>query len=142
MQYHLNGFKPGNYQIPDAAREPDTPPPITALPDEVDVLIVGCGPAGLALARQLADIADIKTCIVEQKPGPMLFGQADGISCRTLEIMEAFNSSELLVKECYQLHQNAFWCQQHPSLTAFHQHRLSGFHQLSVSAFRVSGSLM
>ncbi|WP_245578392.1 FAD-dependent monooxygenase [Marinobacterium litorale] len=109
MQYHLNGFKPGNYQIPDAAREPDTPPPITALPDEVDVLIVGCGPAGLALARQLADFADIKTCIVEQKPGPMLFGQADGISCRTLEIMEAFNSSELLVKECYQLHQNAFW---------------------------------
>ncbi len=22
MQYHLNGFKPGNYEIPDAAREP------------------------------------------------------------------------------------------------------------------------
>ncbi|WP_432698257.1 FAD-dependent monooxygenase [Marinobacterium sp. YM272] len=109
MQYHLNGFKPGNYQIPDSAREPATAPPMMALPSEVDVLIVGCGPAGLALARQLADFADIKTCIVEQKPGPMLFGQADGISCRTMEIMEAFNSSEMLVKETYQLHQNAFW---------------------------------
>ncbi|WP_066454980.1 FAD-dependent monooxygenase [Castellaniella caeni] len=109
MQYHLNGFKPGNYEIPDVAREPAPLPSTIDLPAEVDVLIVGCGPAGLALARQLADFADIKTCIVEQKPGPMLFGQADGISCRTMEIMEAFNSSELLVKEAYQLHQNAFW---------------------------------
>lgn len=109
MQYHLNGFKPGNYEIPDAAREPATAPPMVDLPKEMDVLIVGCGPAGLALARQLSEFADIKTCIVEQKSGPMLFGQADGISCRTMEIMEAFNSSELLVKETYQLHQNAFW---------------------------------
>lgn len=108
MQYHLNGFKPGNYQIPDAVRKPATPPPITDLPKEVDVLIIGCGPAGLALARQLSEFTDIKTCIVEQKAGPLLFGQADGISCRTMEIMEAFNSSEL-VKETYQLHQNAFW---------------------------------
>jgi phenol 2-monooxygenase len=109
MQYHLNGFKPGNYQIPDAAREPAPTPPMVDLPREVDVLIVGCGPAGLALARQLSEFPDIKTCIVEQKSGPMLFGQADGISCRTMEIMEAFNCSEMLVKECYQLRQNAFW---------------------------------
>ncbi|MBR9866096.1 MAG: 3-hydroxybenzoate 4-monooxygenase [Oceanospirillales bacterium] len=109
MQYHLNGFKPGNYQIPDAAREPAPLPPIVDLPTDVDVLIVGCGPAGLALARQLSEFADIKTCIVEQKSGPLLFGQADGISCRTIEIMEAFNCSEMLVKETYQLHQNAFW---------------------------------
>jgi phenol 2-monooxygenase len=109
MQYHLNGFKPGNYQIPDAAREPVPTPPMVDLPKEVDVLIVGCGPAGLAMARQMAEFPDIKTCIVEQKSGPMLFGQADGISCRTMEIMEAFNCSEMLVKECYQLRQNAFW---------------------------------
>ena len=109
MQYHLNGFKPGNYEVPDAARKPPIAPPVEDLPKEVDVLIVGCGPAGLALAKQLADFPDIKTCIVEQKAGPLLFGQADGISCRTLEIMEAFNSSEMLVKEAYQLHQNAFW---------------------------------
>ena len=109
MQYHLNGFKPGNYQIPDAAREPAAVPPMVDLPKAVDVLIVGCGPAGLALARQLSEFADLKTCIVDQKSGPLLFGQADGISCRTMEIMEAFNCSEMLVKETYQLHQNAFW---------------------------------
>lgn len=109
MQYHLNGFKPGNYQIPDEVREPYVQPPIVDLPKEVDVLIVGCGPAGLAMARQLSEFADIKTCIVDLKDGPLLFGQADGISCRTMEIMEAFNSSEMLVKEAYRLNQNAFW---------------------------------
>ena len=109
MQYHLNGFQPGNYEIPDAAREPAPLPPIIKLPTEVDVLIVGCGPAGLTMARQLSEFTDITTCIVEQESGPLLFGRADGISCRTIEIMEAFNCSEMIVKESYQLKQNAFW---------------------------------
>ncbi len=109
MQYHLNGFKPGNYEVPDEAREPYPTPPIVDLPDEVDVLIIGTGPAGLTMARQLAEFPDIKTCIVDMAPGPLLFGRADGISCRTIEIMEAFNSSEMVVKETYQLKQNTFW---------------------------------
>ncbi len=109
MQYHRNGFKPGNYQIPDEVREPYPRPPLAPLPAEVDVLIVGCGPAGLTMARQLAEFSDISTCIVDREPGPLLFGRADGISCRTMEIMEAFNSSEMIVKETYQLRKNAFW---------------------------------
>ncbi|MBR9865687.1 MAG: 3-hydroxybenzoate 4-monooxygenase [Oceanospirillales bacterium] len=109
MQYHLNGFKPGNYEVPDEAREPYPDPPIVDLPNEVDVLIIGTGPAGLTMARQLSEFTDIKTCIVDMAPGPLLFGRADGISCRTIEIMEAFNSSEMVVKEAYQLKQNTFW---------------------------------
>ncbi|MFT6956807.1 MAG: phenol 2-monooxygenase [Halieaceae bacterium] len=109
MQYHLNGFKPGNLQVAESVREQTINIPITDLPEKVDVLIVGCGPAGLTLARQLAEFPSIKTCIVEAKAGPMLFGQADGISCRTIEIMEAFNVSEIIVKEAYWLNQNAFW---------------------------------
>lgn len=109
MQYHLNGFKPGNYQVPDEVREPYPDPPIVDLPSEVDVLIIGTGPAGLTMARQLSEFSDIKTCIVDMAPGPLLFGRADGISCRTIEIMEAFNSSEMVVKETYQLKQNTFW---------------------------------
>lgn len=109
MQYHLNGFKPGNYQVPDEAREPYPNPPIVDLPEEVDVLVIGTGPAGLTMARQMSEFADIKTCIVDMEPGPLLFGRADGISCRTMEIMEAFNSSEMVVKETYQLKQNTFW---------------------------------
>ncbi|MGB0847900.1 MAG: FAD-dependent monooxygenase [Thiolinea sp.] len=109
MQQHLNGFKPGNLQIAESVRGLTTPDPMVDLPEKIDVLIVGCGPAGLTLARQLAEFADIKTCIVDQKSGPMLFGQADGISCRTIEIMEAYNCSETVVKESYWLNQNAFW---------------------------------
>ncbi|WP_417553360.1 FAD-dependent monooxygenase [Marinomonas fungiae] len=109
MQYHLNGFKPGNYQVPDKARKPYPNPPVADLPTNVDVLIVGTGPAGLTMARQMAEFEDIKTCIVDMAPGPLLFGRADGISCRTIEIMEAFNSSEMVVKETYQLKQNTFW---------------------------------
>ena len=109
MQFHLNGFKPGNYQVPDSARTPYPNPPIKPLPSEVDVLIIGTGPAGLTLARQMAEFSDIQACIVDMAPGPLLFGRADGISCRTIEIMEAFNSSEMVVKETYQLKQNTFW---------------------------------
>ncbi len=109
MQYHLNGFKPGNYQVPDKARQPYPNPPVQDLPHEVDVLVVGTGPAGLTMARQMAEFEDITTCIVDMAPGPLLFGRADGISCRTMEIMEAFNSSEMVVKETYQLKQNTFW---------------------------------
>jgi len=109
MQYHLNGFKPGNYQIPDSVREPAAIPPIIDLPKEVDVLIVGCGPAGLTMARQLSEFTDITTCIVDLESGPLEFGRADGISCRTIEIMEGFNSSEMIVKEAYRLNQNTFW---------------------------------
>ena len=109
MQFHLNGFKPGNYQIPDAARKAYPAPPIEPLPDTVDVLIIGTGPAGLTMARQMSEFADITTCITDKASGPLLFGRADGISCRTIEIMEAFNSSEMVVKETYQLRQNTFW---------------------------------
>ncbi|MEL0637568.1 FAD-dependent monooxygenase [Marinomonas sp. TI.3.20] len=109
MQYHLNGFKPGNYQVSDEARKAYPTPPIIDLPSQVDVLIIGTGPAGLTMARQMSEFDDIKTCIVDMAPGPLLFGRADGISCRTIEIMEAFNSSEMVVKETYQLKQNTFW---------------------------------
>ncbi len=109
MQYHLNGFKPGNYEVLDEARKPYPNPPIEDLPSEVDVLIVGTGPAGLTMARQLSVFANIKTAIVDLMPGPLLFGRADGISCRTQEIMEAFNCSEMVVKETYHLMQNTYW---------------------------------
>ena len=109
MQFHLNGFKPGNYQVPDAARKPYPDPPIEDLPTEIDVLIIGTGPAGLTMARQMSEFPDIKTCIVDMASGPLLFGRADGISCRTIEIMEAFNSSEMIEKETYKLMQNTFW---------------------------------
>ena len=79
------------------------------LPAEVDVLIIGCGPAGLTLAAQLAAFPEINTRIVEQKSGPLLLGQADGIACRTVEMFHAFGFSERLLKEAYWINETTFW---------------------------------
>ena len=47
MQYHLNGYQIGD---PNVRSNADSKPFTSDLPGEVDVLIVGCGPAGLTLA--------------------------------------------------------------------------------------------
>src|SRR3954462_2048465 len=109
MQFHLNGFQPGDPEIADPAERIQASGAAGAVPEEVDVLIVGCGPAGLTLAAQLAQFPDIKTCIVEQKPGRLLVGQADGIACRTMEMFEAFGFADRVMKEAYWVNEFAFW---------------------------------
>ena len=79
------------------------------VPAEVDVLIVGCGPAGLTLAAQLAAFPDIKTCIVEQKPSRLLLGQADGVACRTMEMFHAYGFAERVLKEACWITETTFW---------------------------------
>jgi phenol 2-monooxygenase len=75
----------------------------------VDVLIVGCGPAGLTLAAQMAAFLQITTRIVEQKPGRLLLGQADGIACRTMEMFEAYGFSGRVQKEAQWINETCFW---------------------------------
>ena len=109
MQFHLNGFEPGDPEIADPSQRYPASGAPGPVPDEVDVLIVGCGPAGLTLAAQLAAFPDIKTCIVEQKGGPLLRGQADGIACRTMEMFEAYGFSERVLKEACWINETTFW---------------------------------
>jgi phenol 2-monooxygenase len=105
VQFHLNGFRPG-----DPGVAPDLIPPAPdALPDVVDVLIVGCGPAGLVLAAQLAAFPDIDVRIVDRRSGPLEIGQADGIACRTLEMFQAFGLSDRLMAEGYWVNETTFW---------------------------------
>jgi len=109
MQFHLNGFRPGDPERREAddgqlaLRRSDT------LPKEVDVLIVGCGPAGLTLAAYLAGFPSITTRIIEQKSGPLLVGQADGIACRTMEMFHTFGFAERVMKEAYWVNETSFW---------------------------------
>jgi 2-polyprenyl-6-methoxyphenol hydroxylase-like FAD-dependent oxidoreductase len=109
MQFHLEGFKAGDPSVLDPAESAKANPQTDSLPAEVDVLIVGCGPAGLTLAAQLAAFPDISTRIIEQKDGPLILGQADGVACRTMEMFEAFGFSERLMKEAYWVNEVTFW---------------------------------
>lgn len=109
MQFHLNGFEPGEPDIADPAERVLPSGMAGPVPALVDVLIVGCGPAGLTLAAQLATFADIKTCIVEQKPSRLLLGQADGVACRTMEMFDAFGFSERVLKEACWITETTFW---------------------------------
>lgn len=109
MQFHLNGFRPGDPEISVAAHPERTLQSRQGLPDEVDVLIVGSGPAGLTLAAQLSVFPEIKTRIVEQQSGRLLRGQADGIAVRTMEMFEAFGFSERVLKEACWVNETTFW---------------------------------
>ncbi len=106
MQFHLNGFRTGDPAIGDLA---EVPQPRVRVPESVDVLIIGCGPAGLTLATQLAAFPDMQVAIVEQKPGALQLGQADGIACRSLEMYEALGISERILKEAYWVNETTFW---------------------------------
>ena len=72
MQFYLNGYKPGDPFLEDP--DPSVAQPAEGLPDELDVLIVGCGPAGLVLAAQLANFPDIKTAVIDRRDGPLEVG--------------------------------------------------------------------
>lgn len=109
MQFHLNGFRVGDPGVSEPAADLAASAVGATLPQEVDVLIVGCGPAGLTLAAQLSAFPEITTRIVEQKPGPLELGQADGIACRTIEMFDAFGFSERVLKESYWVNETVFW---------------------------------
>lgn len=101
MQFYLDGFRGGDPDIRDAAPNRRHRGPFAPLPEKVDVLIAGCGPAGLCLAAQLSQFPQIETMIVERKPGPLEKGQADGINTRTMEMFQAFGFGEKVKRESY-----------------------------------------
>src|SRR4051812_37557996 len=98
MQFYLNGYRPGAPRVAAAG-----------LPGEVDVLIVGAGPAGLVLAAQLAAFPDIRTLVVDRRDGPLAVGQADGVACRTVEMFAAFGLAGRLLEEAYWVNEVTFW---------------------------------
>ncbi|MEO8656390.1 MAG: FAD-dependent monooxygenase, partial [Ramlibacter sp.] len=109
MQFHLNGVHTGDPAIAEAAPGLPGDGDAGSLPGPVDVLIVGCGPAGLTLATQLAAFPAIHTRIVEQTAGPLLLGQADGVACRSMEMFEAFGFADKVLSESYWVNETSFW---------------------------------
>ncbi|WQF78480.1 Putative FAD-binding domain, phenol hydroxylase dimerization domain, Thioredoxin-like superfamily [Colletotrichum destructivum] len=82
---------------------------MTALPEsDVDVLIIGAGPAGLMLALWLARLG-VKTRIVDKRTSKVYSGQADGFQVRSLEILDSFGITERVWKEANHMLEVSFW---------------------------------
>ncbi len=107
MQFHHNGYvsedprvhEPAGYGV-DRASE---------LPDEMDVLIVGSGPAGMIAAAQLAMFPNVNTRIIERRPHRLELGQADGIQSRSVETFQAFGFAKEITEEAYEITEMSFW---------------------------------
>ncbi len=107
MQFHHYGYVSGDPRVKPAAGVGIDRP--EELPDEVDVLIVGSGPAGMIAAAQLSQFPNVTTRIVERRPGRLEIGQADGIQARSVETFQAFGFAERIVAEAYWQTEMVFW---------------------------------
>lgn len=107
MQFYRDGYRPGDPDIQPASAASLARGP--GLPDRVDVLIVGTGPAGAVLGAQMAAFPDVVTRIIERREGPLRVGQADGVACRTVEMFQAFGLADALVREAYWVNEVRFW---------------------------------
>jgi len=108
MQYHIEDYLPGDPDIKPAL------PGLSAqkqssLQKTADVVVVGCGPAGLTMSAQLAAFPDIDLCVVEKRTGPMERGQADGVACRTVEMFNAFGFAHKVLRESCWVNETNFW---------------------------------
>lgn len=109
MLFHHNGYvshdprewEPAGYGV-DRASE---------LPDEMDVLIVGSGPAGVIAAAQLSMFPHVNARIIERRPHRLELGQADGIQSRSVETFQAFGFAKEIAEEAYVITEMSFWNQ-------------------------------
>ena len=107
MQFNHHGYVSENPRIKPAAgigidRSPN-------LPETMDVLIVGSGPAGIVAAAQLSVFPEITTCLIEKRGGRLELGHADGIQARSVETFAAFGFANEIIDEAYRITETAFW---------------------------------
>ena len=107
MQFHHRGYVSGDPRIKPAAGHGVNRP--TDLPDEMDVLIVGTGPAAVTVAAQLAHFPSINVRAIERREGRLTQGQADGIQARSVETFQAFGFANAITDEAYRNVEMCFW---------------------------------
>ncbi|KAK1854656.1 FAD monooxygenase [Colletotrichum chrysophilum] len=71
----------------------------------VDVLIIGAGPAGLMAAAWMAHCG-VKARIVDKRNTKIFCGQADGLQCRSLEIFDSLGFADRAWKEANHMIEN------------------------------------
>lgn len=107
MQFHVSGYQTGDpLTMPAAGSGIDRP---TELPETMDVLIVGCGPAGSIAAAQLSQFPDVNTRMIEQRGHRLELANADGVHSRTMETFQAFGFAHEIYEEAHTITDMAFW---------------------------------
>lgn len=107
MQFHHRGYVSENPRIKAAAGHGINRS--TEIPDEMDVLIVGTGPAAVTVAAQLSHFPSINVRAIERREGRLTQGQADGIQARSVETFQAFGFANAIVDEAYRNVEMCFW---------------------------------
>ncbi|KAL7628550.1 hypothetical protein AAE478_000065 [Parahypoxylon ruwenzoriense] len=74
----------------------------------VDVLIIGAGPAGLMAACWMAHCG-VKARIVDKRNAKIYCGQADGLQCRSLEIFDSLGFADRAWKESNHMIEICMW---------------------------------
>lgn len=107
MQFHHHGYVTGDPHCADAAGCGIDRP--AELPETMDVLIIGTGPAGMLLAAQLSQYPEVSTRIIERRDGRLEIGQADGLQPRSIETFQAFGFAAQLLQEAYRITEMWYW---------------------------------
>jgi phenol 2-monooxygenase len=107
MQIHHRGYESHDPRIkPAAGHGVDR---ADELPDIMDVLIVGTGPAAAVVTAQLSRFPSINARAIEKRPGRLDVGQADGIQARSVETFQAFGFANEVIEEAYRNVEMCFW---------------------------------
>lgn len=107
MQFHHRGYESADPRIRPA--EGYGVDRATELPTEMDVLIVGTGPAAILVMAQLSQFPTLNVRAIEKRSGRLEIGQADGIQARSVETFQAFGFADEIINEAYQITETCFW---------------------------------
>ena len=107
MQFHHRGYVSEDPRIKSAAGHGLNRP--ADIPDVMDVLIVGTGPAAVTVAAQLSHFPSISVRAIEKRETRLMQGQADGIQARSVETFQAFGFANAIVDEAYRNVEMCFW---------------------------------
>lgn len=107
MQFHHHGYVTGDPRVEPAAgvgvdRSQD-------LPDEIDVLVIGAGPAGMVTAAQLSQFPNVESRLIDSRPERLEVANADGIQARSVETFQAFGFANAVIDEAYRITEMAVW---------------------------------
>ncbi len=137
MQFHHHGYVTQDPRVlPAAGTGVDRP---TDIPETMDVLIVGTGPAGMMLAAQLSQYPEVTTRIIERREGRLEIGQADGLQARSIETFQAFGFAGRLLEEAYQITEMQYWRPDPEDRSRIHRadksHDSAGYEDSPLSEF-------